>query len=526
MIAPTNSPPDQLPVVIAGAGPCGLVAAYCLQQYGVPFVILERASRSAICSNAGSGFELTPTSVEILQSRLGIDVSKIMSRYSNLGLMTMDGRKLRHAELPKDYAGGSVNRAEMQDYFLKLLFATPEDEDGILLCGSGVDSYRENPTDNNVVVTLQSGKDVTGCVLLACDGIHSRCRAVLHGGYDSTKDWDTNVRTGNAKDPIHFCKAMAYWGKTEAPKGSDLIREFNTMIERLTEPEKSNNNGDEGIDVSGAFAVVGVATSKCPASFFVIPTQNYTMLNWAITVRSEHEEKSGANDGTDLTRRGGGPLNESEKKRLFDFDSHGKNSESLVKGIKNFPFLETLIKVTPAESITEAGLNDRENLNLPFTSDSKLVALLGDSAHPQTPFMGQGVNMAIADAYIYATNIAVALLTKKKSLRQAIVDSDTGFRRKEAKKVVRGAREFCDMSLTRNPFVVAVFRLYAKYASARELVSQIVKTDKSNRHYLKHLDGKICSATEQEALRKEQAAKKQEALRQAPSRETAQAVDC
>lgn len=43
-----------------------------------------------------------------------------------------------------------------------------------------------------------------------------------------------------------------------------------------------------------------------------------------------------------------------------------------------------------------------------------------DSAHPQTPFEGQGVNMAITDAYVYATNIAVALQSKKtKSLKEA-----------------------------------------------------------------------------------------------------------
>lgn len=478
---------QQLPVVIAGAGPCGLVAAYCLQQYGVPFVILERATRSRICSNAGSGFELAPTSVEILQNRLGLDVSKFMSKYTQMGIITMGGKTLRHAKLPEDYDGGSVNRANLQNRFLELLFPKPEDEEGILLCGSGVETYREDIPNRRVIITLASGKEVVGCVLLACDGIHSRCRGVLHGGYDSTQSWETNSKTMAAKDPLHFCNATAYWGKTKA--GTDLQNKFKTMV----------GKGDVAIDDLGAVAILAASTRKSPASFFVVPTHNYTVLNWAVTVKNTESVTLDAKG--DLTRRGGGPLTPEQKARLFDFGSN--SNESLVKGVEDFEFLEAILAATPAEEITEAGLFDRENLELSYTSDSKLVALLGDSAHPQTPFMGQGVNMAIADAYIYATNIAVALQTKSKTLREAIVDSDQAFRRKEAKGVVKTARQFCDYSVSQSRLTIGIVKLYSKYAPTSELISQVVRTDKSNRHYLKHLDSKLCSTKQQEALRQE-----------------------
>ncbi len=36
-----------LPVLIAGAGPCGLLAAIALQRHGIPFLILERACEAA-----------------------------------------------------------------------------------------------------------------------------------------------------------------------------------------------------------------------------------------------------------------------------------------------------------------------------------------------------------------------------------------------------------------------------------------------------------------------------------------------
>jgi 2-polyprenyl-6-methoxyphenol hydroxylase-like FAD-dependent oxidoreductase len=490
----TSSNQQQLPVIIVGAGPCGLVAGLALKQYGIPFVLIERANRSKICSNAGSGFELAPTAIDILQNRLGVDIYKFMNTYHGMKMFTIEGKLLRSADITPDYKGGSVNRAEMQNSLLEILFPTPEDEEGILFCGSGLETYREEMKEGaeggRVVATLTSGQEITGCVLLACDGIHSRTRAVLHGGYDSNKDWETNSKVEREKDPRHFCNAMVYWGKTSAPRGSELELSF-----RKTQRKK----GDENTPLN--IPVVGFPTIRAPASAFIIPSQDGTMLNWAFTVYTEKQRFSKNNDGKDLTRRGGGPLTEEEKKKLFDFTSHGRKSESIMRGVKDFPMLEMLIAATPAADITEAGLFDRRNLELPFTSKSKLVALLGDAAHPQTPFLGQGVNMAITDAYMYATNIAVALNSKTKSLKEAISHCDTDIRRKQAESVVKNARQFCYLAISQNPLIMFFMRLYTKFAPDSEFMNQIAQSDGSNRHYLTELDEKLCSPKEQEGMR-------------------------
>jgi len=522
---------QQLPVIIVGAGPCGLVAALALQKYGVPFVIIEKASRSKLCSNAGSGFELSPTAVDILRNRLGINISKFITYYRGLALVTMEGKLIREFLISNDFDGGSVNRAELQIHLLQILFPTSQDEEGILFCGSGIESYKEvlaadqegtatttKAGGGNVIATLASGESIYGCLLLACDGIHSRCRAVLHGGYDTNRDWETNTKTGQTKDPLHFCKAICYWGKTRAPRGTDLEVEF-AKFQRLAKADKNGKDLDSsaGLDAS----LIALPTSRAPSSFFCFPSNDGTMLNWAFMIRSEKSESfSKKNDGTDLTRRGGGPLTEDEKKCLFEFvGAAGHNSPSgpktanVVQGVRDFPLVEKLIANTPAEDITEAGLFDRENLSLSFTSESKLVALLGDAAHPQTPALGQGVNMAICDAYVYATNIALALETTKttktaqititttQKLQEAMARSDTDRRFKQAKKVVRQARTACNLSVSQNVFVKSILYLYSKFATTEALMNQIVKDDISNRDYLKHLDERLCSPKEQEALR-------------------------
>ena len=104
---------------------------------------------------------------------------------------------------------------------------------------------------------------------------------------------------------------------------------------------------------------------------------------WAFLVESLEEPHKKSDD---LTRRGGVTLDEEAKSLL----------ESMVKDCGDL--IRLAVRGTPASGITKVRIFDRKNLNLPYSHGR--VALLGDSAHPQSPMMGQGCNQSIVDAYV------------------------------------------------------------------------------------------------------------------------------
>lgn len=69
------------------------------------------------------------------------------------------------------------------------------------------------------------------------------------------------------------------------------------------------------------------------------------------------------------------------------------------------PHLLDLIRAVPAGALFKWGLYDREPLEA-WTSGR--VAILGDAAHPMTPFLGQGAAMAVEDAVVLARALAAS----------------------------------------------------------------------------------------------------------------------
>jgi len=413
--------------------------------------MVEKASRAKICSNAGSGFELAATAIDILKEKLALPTDEIMVEYAGMYLTTMQGKLIRQDRLTDSGMRlASVNRAQLQALLLDKLFPTKDMEVGILKCGVGVESYVEDASTGRVSVTMADQSTIMGRALLGCDGINSKVRSCMHGG--------------DELDPLRFCGCICYWGKCSVPEGSEFEREIN----------KTQTYKNEA-----ASFVIGFSNAKAPGSFFAVPT-NGTLI-WALFLPSKEPPKT----TNDMTRRGGRTLSESSKKDL----------QTKMQGQTGMALLNMTLEHTLPSDITEAGLFDRKNLDLPYSSPGKLVALLGDAAHPQTPFLGQGVNMAIADAYVVATRLAVQHQSRTNTVSDAISSYDSRKRRKEAKRVVQVAYMYAKQGVTSNRFIcwLGVFLSWALPLKA--FVGEVAMYDKSNRRMVDQMEAELQSAS-------------------------------
>ena len=472
--------PAKLPVIIAGAGPCGLVTALTLQQHGVPFIIYERASRDKLCSNAGSGFDMAPTAVDILEKKLKIDMNKAMRPYDYMYMADMKGRTLNTyslIDLP-DYVRGDfgfANRADLQNALLDSLMEniknSVNEQEKILKCGITVTGYTNY--DDHVDITLSDGSIAKGISLLACDGIHSATRKHMHR---------------NVNDDLHYCGQECWWGKTTIVPGSELDIELRRTMEANIPGDKKSASS-----AISSCAIAMAGSHKRPGTFFSCPVAEDTHA-WVYCVKAsgdgkkqQNAPKQGkANKSNDLTRRGGSILNEAEKQRelLEPMSDHCKLIKLIVQG-------------TPAADITRAGFYDRENLHLPYTDGR--VALLGDAAHPQSPMMGQGANMAIVDGHVLGTRLASSMANDRSyessldddGVREALAAFDCTIRRKGVNKVIGEARFYGNLAVSNNRFTCWFFKSILKYTPPATIMKELEKGDKSNKKFVKSMELEI-----------------------------------
>mmetsp|Transcript_30906 Transcript_30906/g.73654 ORF Transcript_30906/g.73654 Transcript_30906/m.73654 type:complete len:424 (+) Transcript_30906:229-1500(+) len=418
---------SDLPVIIAGAGPGGLVAALSLKRSGVPFVIYDRASSVRLCSNAGSGIDMAPVAINILEKELEMSpegIDRAMRPYEYMYMFDAGGQKLNTYRLKdmklkigsRDF--GFANRSDLQHALLEELGLKDKNgkivDGGSLHCGIAVASYENKP--GFVEVVLGTGEKVRGLALLACDGIHSAVRKHMHRGSD---------------DSLHYCGQVAWWGKTVVEKGSELEKELKKM-------QKKNAMEDGNVSL----AMMG--TRKKPGTFFSCEVAE-NVHAWVYVLKDKNPPA--ANASNDLTRRGGVALSGVDKQ---------KEMNKLVASCP--PVVEHIMTHASVDNVTRAGFFDRANLSLPYVDGR--TALLGDAAHPQSPMMGQGANMAIVDGFVAAQRLAAAIAKPgdaSPAIERALADYDCDTRRKDNRTVIKKARKYGRWSTTKN---VSLFQFW------------------------------------------------------------------
>jgi 2-polyprenyl-6-methoxyphenol hydroxylase-like FAD-dependent oxidoreductase len=239
-----------------------------------------------------------------------------------------------------------------------------------------------------------------------------------------------------SSDPVNYCGIAMWWGRCE----------LSSELSDLLKPTQTNKTG------ATFWWFMGDGSS--PGNFVGAPVDNGSAFLWSAAQHCEVEPEKSA----DLTVRGGvrGSSVKAELERIL---SEQKRC-ALIRGI---------VAATPAGSVTKVGLYDRKILDHKMVSRGGRVVILGDAAHPQTPFLGQGCNMALADAFAVCTRLGYAYgssLQKDEcddGVRRALACVEDAERKKFVKKTITDARWIASLSVSDsmigNFFTRQVFRL-------------------------------------------------------------------
>jgi 2-polyprenyl-6-methoxyphenol hydroxylase-like FAD-dependent oxidoreductase len=130
-----------------------------------------------------------------------------------------------------------------------------------------------------------------------------------------------------------------------------------------------------------------------------------------------------------------------------------------------------IVRLSGIETISEVGIYDRPPAK---TWHSRRTVLIGDAAHPMTPFLGAGANTAIADAFVLGHLIDVS---------DAIEDVFTSFeerRKKPLEKTVKTARTVCNYSLSKRKWKNWIMLYGMALVPKFLLLRMILSSDKIN----------------------------------------------
>ena len=310
-------------VLIAGAGPGGLLAALALRRQGVSCGVIERVERGRLFADVGGGYHIGSTTLAMLD-HLGAGQScrEAGLRFGAFRVWTSTGRLLQHMPIPPTLDMVTLRRSALQATLLTKV------GDEVLRCGVGV--ARVEQDERQVRVELDSGEVLRAELLIAADGVYSKVRESLFGD-----------------GPPSFCGLSCCWGRVAA----------------------------SGIEALADFPPADALSQLGPGASVAVAQIDGEVL-WSAFWRTPSFERRATPD---------------ERKARVVERFRGWASPT-----------PEILAATAAEQIAETGIWDRAPGERWYAGR---VALIGDAAHPMTPFLGQGANSAMLDAYVLAHHL-------------------------------------------------------------------------------------------------------------------------
>lgn len=244
-----------------------------------------------------------------------------------------------------------------------------------------------------------------------------RLRASVLVGADGVR---STVRRSVFQDdePPRFCGLSCAWGRTP-------LAEMNQELTALMPAE------DRAINVMGPGRIL---LAGCMGDHWL----------WSAFWRTESYERSGPNRSAQQTV-------------AEQFEGWG-------------PMTRGLIAQALPETIVEVGIWDRDPV--PTWTRGRTI-MIGDAAHPMTPFLGQGANSAMIDAFVLGNLLAdetpEAAFTLFEARRKAAVE-----------KNVKSARSLAGWMTTRNRLSAFGFRSMMRLIPSAVLLRAMTSADQVN----------------------------------------------
>jgi salicylate hydroxylase len=387
-------------VAIIGGGLGGLALGIACRHRQIPFQIFERDTHF---SQRSQGYGLTMQQASRALASFGIPCLQQGITSTKHVVHTIDGSIVGEWGLRKwgrDQTKGPPKRQNVhiaRQALRKELLEALGDDQSVISWGHQLTNITQNNNNND---------DETRCVELefkvGADETFTYSKANLVVGADGIRSTVRDHVVADDDDEVNDSMPLCYLGC--------LVVLGICPIDILERETKQHNL----LDGETVFQTADGSTR-----IYLMPYSK-TEYMWQLSFPMENEDLA-----KELSRRGPNALKE----------------EALAKCSSWHAPIPDILRKTPVDLVSGYPVYDRDLIPLDvLNSTTKPVTLLGDAAHPMSPFKGQGANQALLDALSLARSLYSNCCKDNKPITEALRKYHEEMTARSAKKVQASAQ--------------------------------------------------------------------------------------